>query len=205
MAKVACLSQRIRWVYDVSFFCACRNTVKYTDVAEESEHVLVSFPKMHAPFHTCAPHPQARKATRTLTVDFSGEEHFPELQVLRNTLTNLSDRFQHVCNDKDNVEFSDFKSWTPTLPANAPYAPLQVPQGARFPFLSNPASSASSSSTDPMPHQLQLQRQNAKVLRTANVSGLIKTMDNSDWPDKVMLKFEPNEVQFTGEHQHAKQ
>lgn len=40
----------------------------------------------------------------------------------------------------------------------------------------------------------QLFRQNAQVLQQANVAPLIKLSDNTEWADKMTLKFEPNTV-----------
>ena len=122
------------------------------------------------------------KLTRKLTVEFQGEQKSPEMDELRTTLTNLSDRVQSLCNEKTKANFQNVV--TPPAYGFPPPPTSKHPMAFR------------------VPNQPPLVRQHGRVLQPAVVAPLITLSNNSEWSDKVMLKFEPDDVPFTGESTH---
>lgn len=185
--------------------------------------ILVELPLMNAPFKTCAPHADSKKVQRQLTLDFSDEKTNPMIQELRTFFGTLTARIQVLLHEK---AVKDFPNLPPLGSMNVPEAawtqPTQLiscfppnqssipgfpagfpppPTAFGFPPVTSTVTHADGSVSvapngPPIP---VLQRGAGQVLQTTIVAPIVQSKAGSDWPDKVVLKFQPNTVAFTGE------
>lgn len=86
--------------------------------------IQVQFPRMHAPFFSCAPYNKS-SLVRALTVNFKGELTNPELMKFREFQDALSLHLKHICGTE--LEFTNF---------NIPSYTIDVFQGAGNDFSS---------------------------------------------------------------------
>ena len=148
---------------------------------------MIQLPVMHAPFHSCSPHPLSQKLTRHLTLDFMNEGDRVDIQQFRTLIENVTERLDHLCLGDEKAQEAIFHKNFPAPPKGSPPRRTSPGHGqGYFPF--------SPDANHGFPPKPPLIRQNAEVYRPAEVPPLIKKSNHTDWPDKVVLKFEPNTV-----------
>lgn len=156
------------------------------------DKAVIQFPVMHAPFHNCNPYAGSRKKTRQLTLDFKNEGDRPDIQQFRTLIENVNTRIQHLClSEEKELLVKNFPTPpTGTPPSSACGSSRSSSPGHKrgyFPF------SPDANHGFPLDRPT-LKRQNAEVYRPSEVPPIIKNSGTEAWPDKIMLKFEPDTV-----------
>lgn len=124
--------------------------------SDTSPVVLVQFPRMNAPFSKCDPFDK-NKTMRQLTVDFRGENDFPELENFKSFQKTLGARLSqlvHMAHGRVNAVES--KKWSPEDNENG------------YPL--------------------------------TKMAPLVKPNKNPDYPDRMVLKFQPGDATFEGQY-----